>query len=65
MKFKQIKEDKFMFNDLELNGFYIGKNFEKGKVIFDKFRNDKNVEKKSGGLIIGRMGIGKAFKLRK
>lgn len=61
MNFKQIKEDKFKFNDL----VYIGKKFEKGKVIFDKFRNDKNNRRKSSGLIIGRMGIGKAFKLRK
>lgn len=50
-----------MFKDLDVGGFYIGKT-AKGEVAFEMFRKEKNI-KKSNGVVIGKLGIGKYFKL--
>ena len=50
-----------MFKDIEVDGLYIGKTV-KGEVAFEMFRKEKNI-KKSNGVIIGKLGIGKCFKL--
>ena len=50
-----------MFKDLDVGGFYVGKTV-KGQVSFEMFRKDKNI-KKGNGVVIGKLGIGKCFKL--